>query len=57
VGRQAVAYNEHIAKIAALPSFDILFYFCGALLVRKCVKAATTAIMPVSRHLESAVQN
>jgi hypothetical protein len=28
-GKEATAYNEHIAKIAALPSFERNYYFRG----------------------------
>jgi hypothetical protein len=41
---QSAAYNEHIAKIAALPSFERNYYFRGELLVGKCVEAAASAI-------------
>ncbi|MDR0206754.1 MAG: hypothetical protein LBI45_05815, partial [Bacteroidales bacterium] len=38
------AYNGGIGKIAALPSFEKVCYFCRRLLVGKCVKAATSPI-------------
>jgi len=31
------AHNGHIAKIAALPSFENICYFCRVFLVGKCV--------------------
>jgi len=36
-GKAATVYNGHIAKIAALPSFENNCYFCRVLLVGKCV--------------------
>jgi len=36
-GKVATAFNVHIAKIAALPSFEKVCYFCRELLVGKCV--------------------
>jgi len=35
--KAAAACNKHIAKIAALPSFENICYFCRVLLVGKCV--------------------
>ena len=43
-GKAATASNGGIGKIAALPSFDKICYFCRELLVGKCVRAATSPI-------------
>ena len=42
------AANGGIGKIAALPSFEKVCYFCRELLVGKCVRAATS---PIPRSL------
>jgi hypothetical protein len=41
---QARTPNGGIGKIAALPSFEKVCYFCRELLVGKCVEAATSPI-------------
>jgi hypothetical protein len=38
------AFNGGIGKIAALPSFENIYYFCRELLVGKSVEAATSPI-------------
>jgi hypothetical protein len=42
--RHAASCNGGIGKIAALPSFEKVCYFCRWLLVGKYVKAATSPI-------------
>jgi hypothetical protein len=44
-GKAATAYNEHIAKIAALPrGINILLFLQPLLALKVCWEAATTAI-------------
>jgi len=53
--KAATAFNEHIAKIAALPRVDRKSVFLRSLLALiKCWQAATSAICHhVSRHFET----
>jgi hypothetical protein len=41
--KKSTASNEHIAKMAALPSSEKLYYFRGGCSLRSVVEAATSA--------------
>jgi len=60
-GDRRPSANGGIGKIAALPSFENIYYFCRVLLVGKCVRAATSPIpwtlvtMAVHRSVRQAI--